>query len=407
MEWRRTGGPRLLPLFVGAALAVALQPSAAHAGACPRLEDASNGLPTAGEWRTHPAVGDVNRDGHADLAVLPRKGIGPSVFLGDGKGNWTHSSAGLRVPGFSCGVGVALADVNGDGRLDLGIADHCSGLFVFLGDGKGGWRLGPGVTRAIGRGYQDLAFADLNGDGNLDIAAVGAFQGGIVAIHGDGKGGWKEADAGLPTQGRGGYIRTGDVNEDGRPDIVASFEQNIGPLPPDKAKNVVWLSQASGRYEPSTPGVPSDLGWNGVALGDVNHDGHLDMALGSDYLPDRPPVSIYLGDGGKSWKLAVEGLPVVKSGSGFDGLDLADLDGDGNLDLVASDNGNDALRMWMGDGKGAWSECPAVDPPQGRDPSRGWGVTVRDLNGDGRLDIVMGSGVEGRGRLQVWFNRKP
>ena len=56
---------------------------------------ASAGLPATGEWRTHPSIGDVNGDGFADIAALARKGRGPQIFLGDGLGHWTDSSADL------------------------------------------------------------------------------------------------------------------------------------------------------------------------------------------------------------------------------------------------------------------------------------------------------------------------
>ncbi len=193
------------------------------------------------------------------------------VFLGDGKGSWKSASTGLLVPDFSCGVGVAFADVNGDGHLDLGAADHCRGLFVFLGDGKGVWKLGPPVTRDRGRGFEDLAFVDLNQDGKMDLVAISAFREGLQAFFGDGEGRWKRADVGLSDSGYGTDITIGDVNGDGRPDIVSTFiADGARGLPRDKTHNVVWLSQPSGSFEPSTPGVPNDGKWFGVALGDVN-----------------------------------------------------------------------------------------------------------------------------------------
>jgi hypothetical protein len=405
---RRARKPRLTSQFVGVALALLLQPSAAQAGGvCPRFIPGSRGLPTVGEWRTHPAIGDVNSDGIPDIAALPRKGHGPVVWIGDGKGSWKLASTGLLLPGFSCGVGVSLADVNGDGHLDLGVADHCNGLFVFLGDGKGIWKLGPPVTRDIGKGYQDMVFTDLNGDGKLDIAAIGAFQGGISAILGDGQGHWKLADMGLPGSGRGSYIKVGDVNEDGRPDVVASFvAEPPFTLPPEKSHNLVWLSQPSGRFAPSTPDIPDDIVWNGVALGDVNGDGHLDLALSSHFEPGRPPLAVYLGDGGKHWKLAGDGLPAADVHTRFDGVELTDLDGDGHLDLVAVSAMDAGIRVWMGDGQGHWTECEDTGLPHGRDALWGWGLAVRDLDGDGRPDIVAGFGMKGMGSVEVWLNRK-
>jgi hypothetical protein len=396
-----------LSSLAGATLAIAFPFTAAHAGGtCPRFVSGSRGLPTAGEWRTHPALGDVNGDGHLDLAGLPRKGRGPVVWLGDGKGGWKEASTGLLVPGFSCGVGVAFADVNGDGHLDLGAADHCNGLFVFLGDGNGIWKLGPPVTRDMGKGYQDMAFADLNGDGKVDIAAIGAFEGGIAAFLGDGQGHWKLADVGLPESGRGSYLKVGDVNEDGRPDLVVSFVDGLPrSLPPEMSRNLVWLSQPSGRFEASSPDIPREVTWNGVALGDVNGDGHLDLALSSEPSPGAAPLSIYLGDGGKHWKAAGEGLPAADGQTRFDGVELADLDGDGHLDLVAVSAPDAGIRIWMGDGQGRWKECEDTGLPHGRSGLWGFGVAVRDVDGDGRPDIAAGFGLHWNGSLEVWLNR--
>ena len=408
MHRRRVGRAWWPSTLAGAALAFWLPFGVAQAGGnCPRFVPRSQGLPTVGEWRTHPAIGDVNGDGHPDIAGLPRKGRGPVVWLGDGKGGWTQAATGLLIPGFSCGVGVGFADVNGDGHLDLGAADHCNGLFVFLGDGKGLWKLGPSVTRDVGHGYQDMVFTDLNGDGHVDIAAIGSFDGGIEAFLGDGQGHWKLASMGLPESGRGSYIKVGDVNEDGRPDIVASFVDGLPrALPRGMSRNLVWLSQPSGRFEPSTPEIPPDVTWNGVALGDVNGDGHLDLALSSVLWPGGPPLSVYLGDGGKHWRAAQEGLPAADPKTRFDGVELADLDGDGHLDLVAVSAPDAGIRVWMGDGQGHWKECEDTGLPHGRNDLWGYGLAVRDLDGDGRPDIAAGFGLKGNGSLEVWLNRR-
>ena len=407
MHGRGVGRARRLPPLAGVALAVSFSLASAQAGGtCPHFVPGSRGLPTVGEWRTHPAVGDVNGDGHPDLAGLPRKGRGPVVWLGDGKGGWQESSTGLLVPGFSCGVGVGFADVNGDGHLDLGVADHCNGLFVFLGDGKGLWKLGPPVTRDLGHGYQDMVFTDLDGDGHVDIVAIGAFQGGIAAFLGDGQGHWKLANVGLPESGLGSYVKVGDVNEDGRPDIVVSFvDGRPRSLPREMSNNLVWLSQPSGRFEPSTPDIPREVTWNGVALGDVNEDGHLDLVLSSQMWPDGPPLSVYLGDGGKHWRAAQDGLPAPDRQTRFDGVELADLDGDGHLDLVAVNGPHAGIRVWMGDGQGHWKECDDTGLPRGRTDLWGFGLALRDLDGDGRPDIVAGFGMQGKGGLEVWLNR--
>jgi hypothetical protein len=63
----------------------------------------------------------------------------PAAFVGDGKGNWKDASNGLPRENF-CGGGMAFGDANKDGKMDVAIADHCRGAYVFLGDGAGNWK---------------------------------------------------------------------------------------------------------------------------------------------------------------------------------------------------------------------------------------------------------------------------
>jgi hypothetical protein len=313
---------------------------------------------------THPAVGDVNRDGRLDIAALQRKGRGPSVWLGDGKGGWKSASTGLLVPDFSCGVGVDLADVNGDGNLDLGIADHCRGLFVFFGDGKGMWKLGPAVTRQTGIGYEDLAVADVNGDQKMDLVAISSFREGLAAFLGDGQGRWKLTDIGLSDSGYGTDIKIGDVNEDGRPDIVSTFiAEQASKLPREKSHNVVWLSQPSGRFEPSTP----DAERRQVvrrSLGDVNGDRHLVScsAATSGRIARRCwSISVTAASAGRSpWTVCRPRTETSASRAS-----TTDLDGDGHLDLISGDQpGRHPPRM---DGRrsGPLEQCPDTGLPKG------------------------------------------
>lgn len=157
----------------------------------------SSGLPVSGMWKCDPVFGDVNGDGKIDLAALPRLGYGPRVWLGNGKGEWSESSGGLKYEGRmrSCGGGLSLGDVNGDGLMDLAVADHCQGVFVYLGDGNGQWEV---VARAVFPrqlvprdsdrdlyvGAEDLTLADANGDGYPDLIVGACDEGATVAVGG-------------------------------------------------------------------------------------------------------------------------------------------------------------------------------------------------------------------------------
>jgi hypothetical protein len=381
---------------------------AADAERCPRFVSRSAGLPTDVEWRTRPVLADLNGDGRLDLAGHPRKARRPYVWLAGPDGGWTEASRGLVMPGFTCGIGVDLADVDEDGHLDLGVADHCNGLFVFLGDGAGGWRLGASPMLDQKNNYDDLAFGDLDADGHPDLVAVGSTHGGFVVRLGDGKGGWRRADLGLPRHGRGFDLELADVNRDGRPDVLAAFdEEEAGPHEPRPRFNVAWVSDGNGRYRPAPEGFPEHGKYWGVSAGDVNGDGLVDLALANDSFPDRAPIEVYLGDGGKSWTPAQSGLPGTNPEGAFHtGIDLGDVDGDRDLDLVAMRHQGGAVVLWLNDGKGAWTRCEQSGLPMKGGDQRGWGVTVRDVDGDGRGDVIAAFGREGGGSLEVWVHAR-
>lgn len=288
------------------------------------------------------SVADVNLDGHLDLAVADHC-HGVSVYLGDGAGRWTIVARELHPPmtgsddssdPTSAGAeDVALGDVNSDGFPDLiASASDEGGISLYLSDGTGRkWTWTQ--TDLPSKGWANrVMLADVNGDGSLDIvAAMGV---GPRVWLGDGRGAWRAASAGLPGPViRGLYhgIDVGDLNEDGRPDIaVANWVD--GPE--------VYLQQSDGSWH-KTPDVFPNMrgGAAGLALGDLDGDGHLDIVVSGRLTLDggfvRGVFALY-GDGAGHWSYAADsGLP--ETGLAFTaGVALADLNMDGRVDVVAA-----------------------------------------------------------------------
>lgn len=365
-----------------------------------RYVSISEGLSATQQWKCNPAFGDVNGDGLLDLAAVSRKGEGARVFINRinrGGNTWSQVSEGLAQP-FSCGGGVDFGDVNGDGHLDLAVGDHCQGLFVYAGDGTGKkWTLGSDSLPKMQA--DDVALADFNGDGQLDLVVCSANEKGVRLFLGNGKGGWEKAHpSGLPTSDDCTELAVGDFNHDGRLDLAATMVE----------RPQVWLNIDPGKWTESSSGLPDTSGeggqyW-GIAAGDVNHDGHLDLALGR--MSKGPEV--YLGDGTGHWRPALSGLSEVPLAMG---VVLGDMDRDGHLDLVVSgkkdlnDMGKTyGIFLFRGDGQGRWKFLADSGLPQ-QDLHRGWGLALADLEGDGDLEIggCFGSeGVSTGGSLEVW-----
>jgi hypothetical protein len=341
---------------------------------------ARDGLPTAKIWKSHIAFGDINGDGLPDIGAISRLADGPYIWTGDGKGHWTDASAGLPRETF-CGGGMSFGDINNDGKMDVAIADHCRGVFVYLGDGAGHWKNASAGLPTVGS--EDVAVGDFNHDGCADLVTVAAADEGVRVFTGNCKGIWKESSKGLPHSEWGNAVTVGDMDGDGNLDIVAAY--SAGPR--------VWLGDGKGNWREASEGLPAPdihgLYW-GVAVGDVNGDGKLDIATGSAI----PGAEVFIQEPGPKWRKASNGIVPMNAL----GVALGDLNNDGKLDLVVVGKTNldeiggvYGVFPFLGDGTGNWTLIDNSGlPTTGRE--RTWGVGLADIDGDGVLDIGVAFG---------------
>jgi hypothetical protein len=353
----------------------------------PNWTPVTNGLPTSLEYYG-VFFGDVNNDGKLDVAA---QGGGMHVYVGDGLGNFAEESSGLPASGGP--VDLILADFTNDGNLDI------VGSEVLLGNGGAGgsmvWTPAPSPG-----GWNALTAADMNLDGNMDLIAGGA---GVRVWTGNGGAGgtlvWTDSSVGLPALGNYWGVDTGDIDHDGKPDVVAA-DANNGI----KAWTGNGGTGASSSWTDAYTGtdLPSTDSYANVALGDVNNDGNLDVVTTAFYSSNGNRC--FLGNGGAggamTWTENSTGLDTTTSR--YLSADLEDVDNDGDLDIFATHYQGMGLTTWLGDG-GAGGSMDWTQVSDGLPTGNYIDVDAGDYNNDGKIDFATSyiSGVE------VWENERP
>jgi hypothetical protein len=240
-----------------------------------RFEDASEGLPTSGSWRNSLAVADMNGDGFADIIAPPERGVGnsyPSIFLGDGKGHW-RVWTDVKYPMPIDYGAVVAADFNRDGKMDLAFGIHLTGVRVWLGDGKGNFTDSSKDLPVNSFPTRKIIATDVDRDGLIDIVAItegatraGITPGGHVRVFLNRKKGaeWQQIDAaGENTTIAGDTLAAGNFNGDKYPDFVGGSVYF-------QATELLWLSDGPKKWKlPNTENaiIGTLSSYNGVATG--------------------------------------------------------------------------------------------------------------------------------------------
>ena len=324
----------------------------------------------AGSGPDSVAVGDFNGDGKLDLAVANSGSNDVSVLLGNGDGTFQtalHSSVGVSP------VSVAVGDFNGDGKLDLVVVNNGSNdVSVLLGNGDGTFQTAL-YSPLVGVNPVSVAVGDFNGDGKLDLVVVNSFSNNVSVLLGNGDGTFQTA-LDFDTGAGPVSVAAGDFNADGRLDlVVANFAAgNVGVL----------LGNGDGTFQPAVNYGAGPLPVS-VAVGDFNGDGKLDLAVANQSAGNAGPsmVGVLLGNGDGTFQ------PAVEYGAGSDtdssSVALGDFNGDGNLDLAVANSGStNRVSILLGNGDGTFQS--AVDYAGGSSL-----LAVGDFNGDGRLDTAV------------------
>jgi hypothetical protein len=341
----------------------------------------------SGGYLSALGVADFNGDGIMDMAMADPSGV---MIVMLGTGNLTYTSAFYPPP---AGLGqlesIVIGDFNNDGHPDIAVGGFLSGVGIYLNNGDGTFSA-PSSFGASLTSF-GLATADVDHDGNLDLIGQGWVMLGL------GNGTFEDPanlvrtstrPAGIVQPGAepratsviGGPVAVGDLNRDGNIDVAFVGDDGGGVQ--------IFLGNGNGTFRaPPRGSACSGAGYE-VAIGDFNNDGIPDIAFKGD-----GQVGVCLGNGNGTFGTAV----FYANGGDFTGQSILtyDLNGDGNMDIAVVDlnrggEGDTALASPMGvlygNGDGTFKPAAVYEVifP--------FGIAEGDLNGDGLPDLVVAGG---------------
>ena len=352
----------------------------------------------AGQGTQDLAVADIDGDGTLDVLSADRMSMAVTVHRNPGDGRLPLLTRRFDT-GTSSTLHIATGDVDDDGDLDAFVSGESFGTPGALVKGNGDGTFSEPViythSTGYGRGISTAKLRDLDGDGDLDLLYNDAhtdFHDGYDFYTGlnDGTGTFGPLSQWEQNTCGNGDIDAFDLDNDGDLDVVNTEE--LGCAGGGNTANKLYVNINNGDATFQSPSIVQiSTGPHAIAGADLNSDGNVDLVT-THWMPygARDFINVHLGNGDGTLQEEI----IYEVGRGPRFVVIADLNGDGHPDLAtansSSDNsGRETLTVLLGTGTGAFTSRTDYYAPYSPDLQGVHGLEAGDVDGDGDLDLMM------------------